>query len=136
MVFALGGAGYYFGQSPTKSTSESNVSMAHASMPWETGSTQGKYQYHPGGDKTQDPRDAPSAVNVVIVPDVNLPKVRCPPPPPPFRLGCCRVDRWQMLTAAPDRACTTSGTNGARMGTRFVGEVGECRGLEGNRLRL
>lgn len=45
-------------------------------MPWETGSTQGKYQYHPGGDASAPPKDAPSAVNVVVVPDVNLPKVR------------------------------------------------------------
>ena len=82
MAAALGGAGYYFGHTPTKSTSESNVSMAHASMPWETGSTSGKYQYHPGGDKNKEPRDAPSAVNVVIVPDVNLPKVRCFYPTP------------------------------------------------------
>jgi hypothetical protein len=45
-------------------------------MPWETGSTQGKYQYHPGGDPNAPPKDAPSAVNVVVVPDVELPKVR------------------------------------------------------------
>jgi len=44
-------------------------------MPWETGATEGKYRYHPGGDASQSPRDAPSAVNVVVVPDVNLPKV-------------------------------------------------------------
>jgi hypothetical protein len=44
-------------------------------MPWET-STEGKYQYHPGGDPSKEPQDAPSAINVVIVPDVNLPKVR------------------------------------------------------------
>lgn len=45
-------------------------------MPWETGSTEGKYQYYPGGDASAEPKDAPSAVNVVVVPDVNLPKVR------------------------------------------------------------
>ncbi len=50
--------------------------LAKASMPWETGSTQGKYQYHPGGDLNAAPKDAPSAVNVVVVPDVELPKVR------------------------------------------------------------
>lgn len=45
-------------------------------MPWETGSGEGKYQYYPGGDRSATPKDAPSAVNVVVVPDVNLPKVR------------------------------------------------------------
>lgn len=45
-------------------------------MPWETGSTEGKYKYHPGGDASAAPKDAPSAINVVVVPDVNLPKVR------------------------------------------------------------
>lgn len=45
-------------------------------MPWESGSGTGKYQYHPGGDPSAAPKDAPSAVNVVVVPNVNLPKVR------------------------------------------------------------
>ncbi|KAL1875698.1 hypothetical protein VTK73DRAFT_9953 [Phialemonium thermophilum] len=74
MVAALGGAGFYFGRSPTQATSESPVPVAKGSMPWETGSTQGKYQYHPGGDPSAAPKDAPSAINVVVVPDVNLPK--------------------------------------------------------------
>ncbi|KAK5654390.1 hypothetical protein OQA88_7299 [Cercophora sp. LCS_1] len=78
MVAALAGAGFYFGRSPTKSTSESPVAVAKGSMPWETGSGEGKYQYHPGGDASAAPKDAPSAVNVVVVPDVNLPKVRIP----------------------------------------------------------
>ena len=51
-------------------------------MPWETGATEGKYRYHPGGNKNLEPKDAPSAVNVVIVPNVTLPKVR-----PLLRLG-------------------------------------------------
>lgn len=63
------------GRTPTKSTSESPVAVAKGSMPWETGSGEGKYQYHPGGDASAAPKDAPSAVNVVVVPDVNLPKV-------------------------------------------------------------
>ncbi|KAI0454089.1 hypothetical protein F5B21DRAFT_264013 [Xylaria acuta] len=74
MVLALGGAGLYFGRSPTSSTSESTVGMAKSGMPWETGATEGKYRYHPGGDGSAEPKDAPSAVNVVVVPDVNLPK--------------------------------------------------------------
>ncbi|KAI3327411.1 hypothetical protein HD806DRAFT_486985 [Xylariaceae sp. AK1471] len=74
MVLALGGAGLYFGRSPTSSTSESNVGIASYGMPWETGAAEGKYRYHPGGDGTAPPKDAPSAVNVVVVPNVNLPK--------------------------------------------------------------
>ncbi|KAK3905031.1 hypothetical protein C8A05DRAFT_13137 [Staphylotrichum tortipilum] len=72
MVCALAGAGFYFGRSPTTSTSENTVPLT--GMPWETGSTQGKYQYFPGGDSSAAPKDAPSAVNVVVVPDVDLPK--------------------------------------------------------------
>ncbi|KAK4452928.1 hypothetical protein QBC34DRAFT_20841 [Podospora aff. communis PSN243] len=74
MVCALAGAGFYFGRTPTKSTSENTVPLAKNSMPWESGSGEGKYQYHPGGDASAAPKDAPSAVNVVIVPNVNLPK--------------------------------------------------------------
>ncbi|KXH50494.1 hypothetical protein CSAL01_08306 [Colletotrichum salicis] len=71
MVAALGGAGLYFGRSPTSSTSESPV--LKAGMPWETDS-EGKYKYHPGGNPANEPKDAPSAVNTVIIPDVTLPK--------------------------------------------------------------
>ncbi|KAG6367174.1 hypothetical protein INS49_001358 [Diaporthe citri] len=71
MVAAFGGAGLYFGRTPTSSTSEQKV--PHAGNPWETGGT-GKYQYYPGGDRSAEPKDAPSAINTVVVPDVNLPK--------------------------------------------------------------
>ncbi|KAK3363618.1 hypothetical protein B0T25DRAFT_596942 [Lasiosphaeria hispida] len=74
MVCALAGAGFYFGRSPTGSTSEAHVAIAKNSMPWETESGEGKYQYHPGGDANAAPKDAPSAVNVVVVPNVSLPK--------------------------------------------------------------
>ncbi|KAI1741920.1 hypothetical protein F4680DRAFT_413838 [Xylaria scruposa] len=74
MVLALGGAGLYFGRSPTTSTSEATVGIAKEGMPWETGATEGKYRYHPGGDGSAEPKDAPSAVNVVVVPNVDLPK--------------------------------------------------------------
>ena len=43
-------------------------------MPWETGAEGGKYKYHPGGDPSAEPKDAPSALNVVVVPNVTLPK--------------------------------------------------------------
>ncbi|EMR61732.1 hypothetical protein MGN70_012602 [Eutypa lata] len=74
MVLTFAGAGLYFGRSPTGSTSESSVGMASSGMPWETGASEGKYRYHPGGDPSQAPKDAPSAVNVVVIPDVTLPK--------------------------------------------------------------
>ena len=82
MTGAFGMAGYYFGRKPTASSSEAPVSMAPGSMPWQTdskgdGADGGsfKYQYHPGGDKTKTPKDAPSALHSVIVPNVTLPKV-------------------------------------------------------------
>ena len=47
-------------------------------MPWqgEDDATRQpyKYQYHPGGNAKNASKDAPSALNSVIVPDVNLPK--------------------------------------------------------------
>lgn len=42
-------------------------------MPWE-GDGQGKYKYHPGGDVNAEPKDAPSALNSVVVPNVTLPR--------------------------------------------------------------
>ncbi|KAL8914152.1 MAG: hypothetical protein Q9171_001147 [Xanthocarpia ochracea] len=82
-AFAL--AGYHFGRKPTSSSSEAPVSMAEGTMPWQTESSKGdkgnphfKYQYHPGGDRTKAPKDAPSALNTVIVPNVTLPKVSTP----------------------------------------------------------
>ncbi|MCJ1331842.1 hypothetical protein MMC10_008534 [Thelotrema lepadinum] len=76
MSCAFGLAGWYFGRKPTSASSESQVPMAHGSMPWQTegGSNDSKYQYHPGGDQSKAPKDAPSALNTVIVPNVNLPK--------------------------------------------------------------
>lgn len=63
------------GRTPTTSTSESSVSVAKAGMPWEQDGGPGKYKYHPGGDSGAAPKDAPSAINVVVVPNVDLPKV-------------------------------------------------------------
>lgn len=59
-------------------------------MPWETGSESGKYQYHPGGDPANAPKDAPSAVNVVVVPDVDLPKVGLAAASADWQLGSFR----------------------------------------------
>lgn len=62
------------GRTPTSSTSEQKV--PHAGHPWEIGSGEGKYSYYPGGDRNAEPKEAPSAVNTVVVPNVDLPKVR------------------------------------------------------------
>lgn len=59
--------------------------MAHNTMPWQTEPSKGdkaranfKYKYHPGGDPTKEPKEAPSALNTVIIPNVTLSKVsRC-----------------------------------------------------------
>ncbi|PMD25637.1 hypothetical protein NA56DRAFT_641942 [Hyaloscypha hepaticicola] len=81
MSGAFGLAGFYFGRKPTSATSEAKVSMVPGSLPWQIDSTKGdearehfKYQYHPGGDPRNPPKDAPSALHSVIVPNVNLPK--------------------------------------------------------------
>ncbi|PYH44942.1 uncharacterized protein BP01DRAFT_357293 [Aspergillus saccharolyticus JOP 1030-1] len=66
----------YFGRKPTSVTSESNVRIGESAMPWEQADSEGKvykYQYHPHGDKSQPLRNAPSALNTVIVPNVTLP---------------------------------------------------------------
>ncbi|OJJ78276.1 hypothetical protein ASPBRDRAFT_37494 [Aspergillus brasiliensis CBS 101740] len=68
----------YFGRKPTSVTSESNVRIGESAMPWEQADESGKvykYQYHPHGDKSQPLRNAPSALNTVIVPNVTLPVV-------------------------------------------------------------
>lgn len=84
MSGAFGLAGFYFGRKPTSATSEAEVSVANSSMPWEVDheahdhddhSKHFKYQYHPKGDTSAKPKNAPSALNTVIVPNVTLPRV-------------------------------------------------------------
>ncbi|OBT71695.1 hypothetical protein VF21_09107 [Pseudogymnoascus sp. 05NY08] len=76
---AVGGAGYYLGANPTSGTSEAQIATSANSKPWEQpapSDSKGdfKYQYYPGGNPANAPRDAPSALHSVIVPNVNLPK--------------------------------------------------------------
>ncbi|KAE8151942.1 hypothetical protein BDV25DRAFT_138423 [Aspergillus avenaceus] len=75
MSGAFLGAGWYFGRKPTSVNSESNVRIGESAMPWERDDDGKvyKYQYHPHGDKNQPLRNAPSALNTVIVPNVTLP---------------------------------------------------------------
>ncbi|KAI6247724.1 hypothetical protein HI914_04233 [Erysiphe necator] len=76
MSGAFGLAGYYFARKPTSPVSE--VKVAVAQMPWEANDDEikadYKYRYHPGANPKLSPQEAPSALNVVIVPDVTLPK--------------------------------------------------------------
>lgn len=74
MLGAAGLAGWHFSRNPTSSSSENHTAALPGSEPWKTGG-EGKYQYHPGGDSRRGRRDAPSALNEVVVPNVNLPKV-------------------------------------------------------------
>ncbi|KAF2034425.1 hypothetical protein EK21DRAFT_56776 [Setomelanomma holmii] len=70
-VFGL--AGWHFSRSPTSASSERTVAKATDSEPWKQAGGAGPYQYHPGGD-TSVKKDAPSALNVVVIPNVTLPK--------------------------------------------------------------
>ena len=100
------------GRNPTKSTSEAKVPIAKDSMPWETGHADSKYQYHPHGDAGAL-KDAPSAVNVVVVPNVNLPKVILRSYDAKF------VGDGKRLTD-DGRTFTRSGTSGARTATKSL----------------
>lgn len=66
--------GWHFSRNPTSSTSENKILQAPDSEPWKTGN-EAKYQYHPHGDPNRERKDAPSALNEVVIPNVNLPKV-------------------------------------------------------------
>ncbi|EPS36745.1 hypothetical protein H072_9653 [Dactylellina haptotyla CBS 200.50] len=77
MTGVFGVAGYYFASKPT--TASSHESVAHPrenSMPWHSddASATYKYKYHPHGDFSKPPKEAPSALHSVIIPDVELPK--------------------------------------------------------------
>ncbi len=74
MTGAFSLAGWHFSRNPTSSSSEARVHQAVDSEPWKTGKD-AKYQYHPHGDPSKGKKDAPSALNEVIIPNVNLPKV-------------------------------------------------------------
>jgi len=58
----------------TKPGSISSTSMDERST-FGTSSVDTLNRYHPGGDPRNPPKDAPSALHSVIVPNVNLPKV-------------------------------------------------------------
>jgi hypothetical protein len=74
MSGAFGLAGWHFSSNPTSSSSENKIGKAEGTEPWKTGGN-AAYQYHPHGDTSKPRKDAPSALNEVIIPNVNLPKV-------------------------------------------------------------
>jgi hypothetical protein len=135
MSGAFGMAGWHFSRNPTSASSENPVSKAPDSEPWKTGS-HAQYQYHPGGDTSKARKDAPSALNEVIVPNVNLPRVSFsffpffpfsfPFYPFPFfiistpLLLACFVSANQPLFCLSNRSFTKSTTSGARMATKWT----------------
>ena len=104
--------------------------MAQNTMPWQTESSKGgdehfKYQYHPGGNPKNPPKDAPSALHSVIVPNVNLPKVSAMT----GTVERTRQESWnekQVDAVMMDadlwsrRTCMSDTTSGARMVTRWT----------------
>jgi hypothetical protein len=82
----------------------------------------GRYQYHPGGDPKNPPKDAPSALHSVIVPNVNLPKVM------PF--GGQWRDEYEEELTLDYRSCTRSTTNLGRTVTKELktlkSDLGRC----------
>ncbi|EOD48614.1 uncharacterized protein LTHEOB_5076 [Neofusicoccum parvum] len=71
---AIGAFAYFFAGNPTSATDSRKVPAVQGSEPWRTEGTHGKYMYYPQGDTKNAPREAPSALNVVVLPEVNLPK--------------------------------------------------------------
>lgn len=111
MSGAFGLAGWHFSRNPTSSSSENPVAKAENSEPWKTGG-HAKYQYHPGGDTSKAKKDAPSALNEVIIPNVNLPRV------------CLATFAHQYCPPAhSDRNSTKSTTSGARKAGRMSGRI-------------
>ncbi|KAH7082832.1 hypothetical protein BKA63DRAFT_433380 [Paraphoma chrysanthemicola] len=74
----VGWFAWKFVQRPTGDISDSSyIAQIGDSEPWKDNpdaALKGKYKYHPYGDVTQPSKESPSALNVVIVPGVTLPK--------------------------------------------------------------
>jgi hypothetical protein len=69
---------YVIVQAPTGGGDESTVAIIADSEPWKdekSASSQSKYRYYPYNDVNQPVKESPSALNVVVIPDVTLPKV-------------------------------------------------------------
>lgn len=118
MSSAFGLAGWHFSRNPTSSSSENPVAKIDHSEPWKTGGD-AAYQYHPGGDKNKARRDAPSALNEVIIPNVNLPKVS----------SCLsRVSEARGFVGSGERG-RIDGCRAKEIGTDDIGELGFCESV-------
>lgn len=117
MTGAFSLAGWHFSRNPTSSSSENRVHQAVDSEPWKTGND-ARYQYHPHGDTSKGKKDAPSALNEVIIPNVNLPKVRGGLLESQWTGYGHRVSPMDQLTMC--RLSTRSTTSGARRDTRRI----------------
>jgi len=75
MAAVFGLAGWHFSSNPTTASGggEKRVPKVPGSEPWITGKD-AHYQYYPYGDTSAEKKDAPSALHVSIIPNVNLPK--------------------------------------------------------------
>lgn len=135
MSGAFGLAGWHFSSNPTSSSSENKIGIAEGTEPWKTGGN-AAYQYHPHGDTSKPRKDAPSALNEVIIPNVNLPKVSEigrlegyeEPQNSVSRMGAVwsRNDKDKVLTDFYSRF-TRSTTSGARRAfKRLVSVRGSC----------
>jgi len=133
MSGAFGLAGWHFSSNPTSSSSENKIGKADGTEPWKTGGN-AAYQYHPHGDTSKPRKDAPSALNEVIIPNVNLPKVSEIGIPGEHRESQCPVSRmckiWprnardNLLTKVNSRF-TRSTTSGARRASKRSMRVSE-----------
>ena len=143
MSGAFGLAGWHFSSNPTSSSSENKIGIAEGTEPWKTGGN-AAYQYHPHGDTSKPRKDAPSALNEVIIPNVNLPKVSESgrlegyeePQNSVSRMGAVwsRNDKDKVLTDFYSRF-TRSTTSGARRASKRLVSRGEScvniKSLEG-----
>lgn len=134
MSGAFGLAGWHFSSNPTSSSSENKIGKADGTEPWKTGGN-AAYQYHPHGDTSKPRKDAPSALNEVIIPNVNLPKVsengmlegHRESHDPVSRMGKIWLwkDQDKVLTIVTSRF-TRSTTSGARRASKRSMRVSEC----------
>lgn len=105
--------------------------MAEGTMPWQTSTAKGddkenhfKYQYHPGGDMNKAPKNAPSALHSVIIPNVTLPKVGS------NQWAGFRAVAGYLLILQICRAGMISITNGVKTNTTFDERQLEMRGVD------
>lgn len=123
MIGAYSLAGYFFGRNPTSSTThgEENINVARNTAPWNApdGMVENsdrnnyKYMYHPGGDYRNTPKRAPSALNSVVVPGVELPKVS--------PVSCTTIDKKDaQLASTFTRDSTSTERTTIRVGSLYM----------------